>query len=36
MIGAQLCFGLTGMAVLMPQVALSMVVASAFGQWIWP
>jgi MFS family permease len=38
MIWAQLCFGLTGMAVplavLMPRVALPMVVASEFGQWM--
>jgi MFS family permease len=38
MIGAQLLFGLTGMAVplavLVPRVALPMIVASEFGQWM--
>jgi MFS family permease len=38
MIGAQLFFGLTGMAVplavLVPRVALPMIVASEFGQWM--
>jgi MFS family permease len=38
MIWAQLCFGLTGMAVplavLMPRVALPMVVTAEFGQWM--
>jgi MFS family permease len=37
-IAAQLCFGLTGMAVplavLVPRVALPMIVASEFGQWM--
>jgi MFS family permease len=38
MIWAQLCFGLTGMAVplavLVPRIALPMVVAAEFGQWM--
>jgi len=38
MIAAQLCFGLTGLlvplAVLVPRVAIPMLVASEFGQWL--